>query len=168
MAIGTLSRNVRVSEEYQKLAEEDEQIARLLHSQYRYRHAIYFTLQAMEKFVRARIFRLADPFDPEVISNQRHHSVDEAIKFLFKAIKDPDILKQVKEQLNKYFPPDINYAQLHNDVRYPFISQNRYNSLTVEYADAEEMMRRLGFLKEFLKGVDITLEEEERKRRSRR
>jgi dGTP triphosphohydrolase len=162
MPIGSLLKVVRVSDEYQKVAEEDEQIARLLLSQHRHRHAIYFALQAMEKFVRARIYQLMDPFDPEVIQNQRHHSVDEAIRFLISKVMkdDPLALEQAKEQLNQYL--DLNFSHLHNNVRYPFISRNQYNWLKVGYTDAEAMMQHLEFLKNVLRGIDIYIAKKRR------
>ena len=47
-----------VAAEYLALAQEDEKVGQLLISQGQYRHAIYFLVQAMEKYVRCTIFGL--------------------------------------------------------------------------------------------------------------
>lgn len=46
--------NIDASSEYNRLAREDERVGLILKDRGEYRHSIYFLIQAMEKYVRAK------------------------------------------------------------------------------------------------------------------
>ncbi|MFM7885932.1 MAG: hypothetical protein ACKPCM_04410 [Pseudanabaena sp.] len=62
--IGQINHNVNVSSEYNRLAREDERIGLILKNKGEYRHSIYFFIQAMEKYVRAKTFSIVDAKNP--------------------------------------------------------------------------------------------------------
>jgi HEPN domain-containing protein len=94
MPIGKTTKCVDIPTEFLNYAEEDERVARMLLIESRYRHCVYFALQAMEKYLRARLFRLVDPYDREVINANRHHLIEVTIAELVKAIEEP-VMKAV-------------------------------------------------------------------------
>lgn len=157
MPIGRFRRNVVVATEFLQLAQEDEEIGRLLNDRGKYRHAMYFLLQAMEKYVRAKIFTIVDGKNAYFRNKHRDHSIEEAIDFFVEIVSlNEDIRRQVREQLDRYVLAGVNFGLLHNDLRYPFYSErfNSYSCLEVTKQDAESLMQRLHFLKRFLQDVD--------------
>jgi HEPN domain-containing protein len=158
MNIGKPRHNIDVSSEYFSLASEDEKAALILKDAGKYRQAIYFTVQAMEKYIRAKIFSYINPKNDTFREMNRNHSVDEAVA-LFIDIVSPEIRvkEQVREQLERYVVGDIKFNHLHNNLRYPFYSEkyNSFSCLDVTSADAELFIQKLNFLKKFLKDIDL-------------
>ena len=72
--IGTINREVDISYEYYNLALEDEKVAILLKNKGEYRHSIYFFIQAMEKYIKSKIFTLVNPNLEYYINKNKHHS----------------------------------------------------------------------------------------------
>jgi hypothetical protein len=58
--IGKLHHDRDASHEYGRLAREDERVGLMFKDRGEYRHSIYFLIQAMEKYVRAKTFSLVD------------------------------------------------------------------------------------------------------------
>lgn len=56
MHIGTFTHQVNLSDELKHLAISDEESANILADNSSYRQACYFIIQAMEKYIRAKIF----------------------------------------------------------------------------------------------------------------
>jgi hypothetical protein len=157
MNIGRVRRNVDIASEYFRLAQEDEQIGLLLKDTGKYRHSLYFVIQAMEKYVRSKIFAIIDAKNSYFREKNRNHSIEDAIDFFVEIVSmDSYIRKQVREQLDKYVLDGIKFNLLHNDLRYPFYSErfNSYSSLDVTKEDTETVLQRLNFLKKFLQDVD--------------
>jgi len=99
---------------YYILAEEDESVGRLLIRNGKYRHGIYFLIQSMEKYLRANIYMIVDPCDKRVVSQNRNHSVDEAVELLLNILSgDVLVTQQIKNQLEKVLG-DTKYHHLHN------------------------------------------------------
>src|SRR5689334_13483700 len=100
MPIGRVRRNVAVAAEFLQLAREDETIGRLLYDGGKYRHAMYFLLQAMEKYVRAKIFTIVDGKNAYFRNKHRDHSIEDAIDFFVEIVSlNEDVRRQVREQL---------------------------------------------------------------------
>ena len=157
MHIGRLRRNVDVSSEYYKFAQEDEQIGLPLKDMEKYRHCMYFLIQAMEKYVRSKIFTIIDANNTYFRERNRSHSLENALEFFVEIISiDAHIRKQVKEQLDRYVLDGIKYSLLHNDLRYPFYGErfHSYSSLEVTREDSEILLQRLNFLKRFLQDIE--------------
>lgn len=145
-----------IAAEYEALAHEDEKVGRLLLGQGQYRHAIYFLVQAMEKFVRCRIFSLVNPNTEYFRNRTRTHDLDELLDFLIEIVSsDAGVQAQVKGQLNNHVLGGIRFGKLHNDLRYPFFSERHqsYSLLQVSRSDAELTLDRLQTLKRFLSDI---------------
>jgi hypothetical protein len=158
MYIGTMRHNINVSEEYYQLAKKDEEVAKLLKENKQYRHAMYFFIQSMEKYIRSRIFILVNPNIEYFREKNKHHSINEAVEFLVEIVSsDPAIQKQIKQQLSDFVFQNINFQNLHNNLRYPFYFHKRksYVSLDFKQKDCEIIEQKLDSLKNYLSGLSI-------------
>jgi len=157
MRLGTVRRGVDVTHEYLRLAREDERAGLLLQEAGHCRHAIYFLLQAMEKYVRARIFQRVDPQNEYFRNQHRNHSVDDAVDFFVQVVSaDSHVREQIKRQLEQYVYRGIRFNWLHNDLRYPSYSQRdaSYACLDLSSDDVKAFVERLNFLKKVLADTD--------------
>jgi hypothetical protein len=156
--IGTLDYDVRdVADEYQRLAMEDEEVGRFLLAQHKYRHAVYCFVQAMEKYVRFKIFTLVNA-DLEYFRNRtRTHNVDDLLSFLVEIVSaNPLIQEQIHNQLERFVLEGVRFGKLHNDLRYPVYMERSqtYARLQVDKNDAELALQKLEKLKMFLRDID--------------
>jgi HEPN domain-containing protein len=145
-----------VAAEYLALAQEDEKVGQLLIGQGQYRHAIYFLVQAMEKYVRCTIFGLVNPNTEYFRNRTRTHDLDELLDFLVEiACANTTVQGQVREQLRDFVLGGIRFGKLHNDLRYPSFSERyqSYSLLSVSRPDADITLERLQTLKRFLKDI---------------
>ena len=156
--IGTINREVDISYEYYNLALEDEKVAILLKNKGEYRHSIYFFIQAMEKYIKSKIFTLVNPNLEYYINKNKHHSLDYSIEFLIEVISpDENIRNQVKLYFNKYVFKDLSFRNLHNNLRYPFYyNENReyYNIVNFDIEDCKYIEKMLENLKKYLKDLN--------------
>lgn len=155
--IGTINREVDISYEYYNLALEDEKVAILLKNKGEYRHSIYFFIQAMEKYIKSKIFTLVNPNLEYYINKNKHHSLDYSIEFLIEVISpDENIRNQVKLYFNKYVFKDLSFRNLHNNLRYPFYDRSRgyYNIIKFDIEDCKYIEEMLENLKKYLKDLN--------------
>ena len=155
--IGRLTHNVEAAFEYRRLAAEDERVGLALRQAGEYRHSIYFLVQAMEKYVRAKTFSIVDARNAYFRERERSHSVEAALEFLVEVINGNETVRdQIKKQLRDYVLGNIRFNLLHNDLRYPFYSErfNSYSTLHVNERDNEVVVQKLNSLKTFLEGID--------------
>jgi HEPN domain-containing protein len=156
--IGSLRHNVNdLSDEYLRLATQDEKVGRQLLTEKHYRHAVYFLVQAMEKFTRHKIYALVNPTADYFQRRTRTHNLDELLDFLIEIVSsDPLVQSQVKKQLTTYVLRGIRFGSLHNNLRYPLYLRKRksYAMLEVNGNDAEEVLDLLERLKAFLKEIN--------------
>ncbi|KGN00178.1 hypothetical protein Z969_10020 [Clostridium novyi A str. 4570] len=153
MFIGKVRHNINVSNEYEILATKDEEVALCLKKIKEYRHSIYFFVQAMEKYIRSKIFTLVNPNLDYFRKKNHNHSIDNAIEFLVEIISpDKNIQQQIKSQLDKYVLQDINFQKLHNNLRYPFynLKNNSYSCIDFNKRDCEVIEKKLTDLKIYL------------------
>ena len=138
---------------YAALAMEDEAAGRTLMNTQSYRQAIYFFIQAMEKYVRYGIFSVVDPHQEQFRERARTHNLDELLEFLVEVSSDDARLrKQVQKQLDDLVLEGVRFGMLHNNIRYPWYSKhfNSYSLLHVVVEDAQEMEAKLDKLKAFV------------------
>ena len=155
--IVTINREVDISYEYYNLALEDEKVAILLKNKGEYRHSIYFFIQAMEKYIKSKIFTLVNPNLEYYINKNKHHSLDDSIEFLIEVISpDENIRNQVKLYFNKYVFKDLSFRNLHNNLRYPFYDRSRgyYNIIKFDIEDCKYIEEMLENLKKYLKDLN--------------
>ena len=155
--IGKLNHNVEAAFEYKRLAQGDERVGLTLKNSGEHRHSIYFLIQAMEKYVRAKTFSIVDARNPYFRERERSHSVESALEFLVEVINgNPLVRDQIKKQLRDYVLGDIRFNLLHNNLRYPFYSErfDSYSSLQVTERDNEIIVQKLDSLKSFLAEID--------------
>jgi len=145
-----------VTFQYRALAEEDERIGRHLLELGAYRQATYLFVQAMEKYVRVRIFAVVNPTLDVYRQRTRTHDLELLLEFLMEIVASGDIREQVRSQLNDYVLGGVRFSELHNDLRYPlWLSRRRsYAPLQIDRSAAETVLQRLDALKQFLAGVD--------------
>lgn len=143
----------QIVDEYTMLAQNDERVGTRLIVYQEYRHGIYALIQAMEKYVRASIFRLVNPNTAYFRDRTRTHDVDELLSFLIEIVSaDTTIRRQIQQQLDDYVLQGIRFGKLHNDLRYPKYSDyhDNFSILHVTAHDAQEVANRLQLLKKFL------------------
>lgn len=155
--IGKLDRDVDVSYEYGRLAADDERVGIMLKNAGEYRHSIYFLIQAMEKYIRAKIFSLVNAQLQYYRDQERHHSVEDAAAFLLKVVHTNDEMRnRISKQLHDFVLGDIRFNHLHNDLRYPYYSERHksFICLNVGKSDCDLIVEKLNALKSFLAGID--------------
>lgn len=144
--------------EYAAMAKEDELAARTLFNAGWYRQAVYLTVQAIEKFIRAAIFHRVNPNTEYFRERARTHYVDELLEFLLDIVGDNDQLKhQLRSQLQDIVLGSLKLGRLQNDVRYPrySIRDNSYSVLRVTRECAADIIQRLELLKRFLDDIEM-------------
>lgn len=153
MRVGSQRGVSNVSEEYLRIAKEDEDAANSLAASGLYRHALCLLIQAMEKLIRAKIFSIVNSDLAELRDINKSHSLDLAVDHLLEVISTEDIVRRhVRRQMRQYALGDILYGDLHNDLRYPYYRKDRksFTVLAVTKVDFEEMSSRLAALRRFL------------------
>ena len=155
--IGQPCYNIEVVEELRRLAEEDEFAARVLHDEGSYRNAIYLTLQALEKTLRAEIFSIVDPSNPFFRDYNYHHSLKMSFDFLAQ-IASPDIQRraELRERLDAIVPPTIQHESLNNSLRYPWYSKqySSFNVMEFDEQDSDMVLRSLEDLQKLFKEIE--------------
>jgi hypothetical protein len=157
MDIGKPRHRVDVSDELQRIAEEDEKSGIVLMESGLYRNAMYFYIQSMEKRVRSQTFKLVDPYNPYWRNINQHHDLYSSVNFLVEALgMDTLVAKQVEEMINKYIIGNINFRMLHNNLRYPYFSEkhNTYSCISYYEEDCSSIYDKLNFLKNLLNDLD--------------
>ena len=155
--LGKFRHNIDVTAEFLRIAREDEQTGIILKNAGRYRQSMYFILQAMEKYVRAKIFSMVDARNQYLRQEQRNHVLQGAVEDLIRIYSgDEHIRLQITQQLRDYVLGDIKFEYLHNDLRYPHYSSrfSSYSCFEVNEADCELLIHKLAVLKKFLDGLD--------------
>lgn len=155
--IGTINRKVDISYEYYNLALEDEKVAIILKNKGEYRHSIYFFIQAMEKYIKSKIFTLVNPNLEYFINRNKHHSLDDSIEFLIEVISsDKNIRDQVKLYFNEYVFKGLSFRNLHNNLRYPFYDRSReyYNIVNFDTEDCKYIEKMLENLKKYINDLN--------------
>ena len=84
--LGKVKHRIDVSNEYEVLAKKDEEVSKLLFKNGEYKHAIYFCIQAMEKYIRSKIFSIVNPNLEYFRKRNQNHSVEDAIEFLLEIV----------------------------------------------------------------------------------
>lgn len=156
MKVGVFRRQINVSQEYLALARSDEIAAEKLSQVDCYRQTCYFIIQSMEKYIRAKTFRLVRADLKFLRDENRNHSLDSAIDFLIKVISsDPIIQQQVSKQLTEHVLVNTKCNHLHNNLRYPeyFSKYDSYSMLDVGREDCQMLFDRLSSLKNFLNDI---------------
>lgn len=142
-----------IVDEYRGLAMHDEKVAKSLAYVGEYKHAMYFTLQSMEKYIRSTIFsKLNSEYEYNRQIN-RSHSLLDAIDLLVQLITTDTITQEsIKEQLKIKVLGNINYQQLHNSLRYPYYSnlKKSYQKKAYVKKDYESLSNSLNNLKLYL------------------
>lgn len=157
MYIGKCSKINNVSYEYKKMAEMDEMVANELFNNMSYRHAIYFYIQSMEKYIKAKIFSIVNPKIDYYIKRVENHSLDYTVNFLIELINTNDIIKeQIKRQLREHVLKGIRFNTLHNDLRYPKYSTRKQTYMVFVYnkSDCIEIRESVQLLKKFLEELN--------------
>ena len=155
--IGKVTHNVDASYEYAKLAKDDERVGLMLMERGEHRHSIYFLIQAMEKYTRAKIFSVVDARNQYFRQRERSHSLEDALTFLVEVINGNELVReQIRKQLREYVIGDIRFNHLHNNLRYPFYSDrfNSYSVIQINRSDNELIAKKLIALKSFIAGID--------------
>src|SRR3954452_11604321 len=96
--VGTHAMVGDVAEAYERLAAEDDCAAVELFRAGRYRHALYQTIQAMEKRIRAASVRLSDSPE-EFCRRMKGHSLKEALDGLISAVSSNELARRQVEEL---------------------------------------------------------------------
>lgn len=136
-----LSDNYDIAEEYKKIYKEDKSVATLLAKEEKYNQALYFLIQATEKYIKYAICCKVNVTQVYFAEHLRSmgHSFDKSIDFLIDCFSGND--SNLKEVISKQFKVDIldniRFSGLHNDIRYPsYIKKtNSYRTVTISKQD---------------------------------
>ncbi len=157
MKLGSIKEVSNVENEYLKLAKEDENVAILLKEAKQYKHSIYFFIQAMEKYIRAKIFSKISPENEYFRDLNKHHSIEKSGTLLIEIYcTDLNVKIQVKEMFDSAVFGDIYFNKLHNNLRYPFYNHIKQSFFSCYYQeeDCELIEMKLKNLKKFLVDLD--------------
>jgi hypothetical protein len=157
MPFGRIRPAGQIVEEYLRLAREDEDTGRYLARSARHRHAIYFLVQSMEKYVRAKAFLFVDPTDRNVRDMYHNHSLDDALDLLIEVVAgDSYVKQQINQQIQDFLIEELRFEWIHNNLRYPFYLERvaAFQVLDVASKDSDFMIQRLDWLKRFLNDLD--------------
>lgn len=160
MNLGSIREINNVKDQYLKLAEEDENVALTLKGVNQYKHSIYFFIQAMEKYIKAKIFSKLSPENEFFRDLNKHHSIETAGDLLLKIYcTDTNTQTQIKNMFDSVIFSDIHFNKLHNNLRYPFYNpkKNAFFSCSYKKEDCEFIEVRLKNLKKFLNDLDKLL-----------
>lgn len=155
--IGVRKQITDVSSEYLRFAAEDENAGQCLMTSGHYRHAAYFFIQAMEKYVRAKIFQLVNPDTEYFRERTRTHNLDDLLEFLIEIVGTTPIIRdQVKSQLENNVLEGVRFGMLHNDLRYPYYRDKfgTHEIISMSGEDAEICHQKLVRLKPFVREID--------------
>ena len=148
---------VLVTELKLKLAIEDENAALILKKNEQYKHSIYFFIQAMEKYIRAKIFSKISPENEYFRDLNRHHSIETSGELLLNIYcVDSTVKSQIKKMFDSAVFGDVHFNKLHNNLRYPFYNVNKNVFFSCQYSnkDCELIEIKLNNLKKFLEDLD--------------
>lgn len=151
--LGNMTKDIDVKNTYIELANEDEKAAKELNDKGLYRHAMYFYIQAMEKYIRGKIFSLVNPNIEYFRDRNRDHSLDKAIEFLLEIITTNNVIRdQISKQISEFVLKDIKYQQLHNNLRYPYYNRRTDSYCCIKYSakDCYKIQENLKSLKNYL------------------
>jgi len=118
-----------------------------------YRHATYFAVQAMEKYVRSEIFKRVNAMNEYYQARTRTHDLDVLLIFLVEiASADETAQAAVRSQLHEHVLENARFGELHNDLRYPMFRRRRndYGVLVIDADAAAFVLAKLDALKGFM------------------
>lgn len=152
-----------VAKEYLTLGLEDEKAGRVLMESGQPRQAIYFFVQAMEKFVLFGVFSEVCGSDTSADGQTYRertvtHDLDELLGVLLEvyteAINDSRVSGQIEEQLSTHVLEGEQFNHLHNNIRYPryMWKSGDFAVLQVCDGDVQKLLKRLERLKSFIVG----------------
>lgn len=150
--IGKIRGVTNVAEKYYELAVSDEETGDYLEQGQKYRQAIYFYVQAMEKYIKSKVFSKVNPRLEYFSQKNRHHSINESVDFLVEISSTDGITKeQIKQQIETNALHGIRFNQLHNQLRYPSLTRrNEYICFEYSENDCNEIKKSLNSLKNYL------------------
>ena len=161
--IGRLQNVADLADTYRELSSEDEAAALVLQREGRYRQAVYFFLQAMEKLARCAIFSEVSPDDASMSGQTyreaaRTHNLDDLLTVLLEAYKktidDSRVSEQIEQQMDTHVLQGVYFGLLHNDVRYPRYIERRKSDALLHLSDKDAAVAadKLTRLKAFVTG----------------
>jgi HEPN domain-containing protein len=143
-----------VGSEYKRLADEDEAAARLLFENKMWRQASYFSIQAIEKYLRYQIFSVVSARHECLREMATTHNLDELIAFLMQIVVTNDRSRQQAiEVLSNQVLGGHRFGNLHNNARYPFARGSDHGMLEFQEQDARYLLERLNELKQCLRTI---------------
>jgi hypothetical protein len=153
--IGKRRREVdSLEKEYRLLAEEDEVVGRFLLSSGHYKHAVYWFVQAMEKFICSKVYQIGQDDDKELREGTKDHRMDKLLELFVERCtpRDDTVREHVLQQLSEHVLGGIMFGGLHNSLRYPEFDRagKSFTIREVNADDANFAYDKLQTLKEFL------------------
>lgn len=149
---------ISISEEFMKIASDDEETAKLLCRQGRYNQSAYYFIQSMEKYIKYYISKKVDISNPFFANKVREtgHSLDLSVDFLIEIMagNNDTMRKQISEQLKNKILRGIRFSGIYNAVRYPFYNNGTYKILEMSYEDCETIKSIYSVLKRTLSDLD--------------
>ena len=146
-----------VAEAYFDLAAGDESAGHTLFEAGQYRHAVYFFIQAMEKYVRHKIYTKVNANLKFYRDATRTHNLDELLVFLVTIFSGNERIRhQIQRQLDDHVLQGIRFGHLHNNLRYVMYSDRHssFSLLQISKADAQFAIEKLDLLKGFMDRID--------------
>ena len=142
------------------ISQEDENTSKVLCEKGYYNQAVYFCIQAMEKYVKSFICRKVDISNKYFADKIREtgHSIDTSIDFLIEIVSGNDNLlrEQISNQIKNQILHGVKLSRLYNAVRYPFYNERNtsYKFLKMSLTDCKEIYMMFESLKRMLQDLD--------------
>ncbi len=158
-----LSVSIEISEQFEKIAVNDEKSADILCVNGLYNQSAYFYIQAMEKYIKSYISRKIDITHEFYADKFREmgHSLDKSVEFFIEIMtgNNPVLRSQMEYQMKEIIFKNVRFSQLHNNLRYPFYLKNKsdYGIDEMNSADCEELKSMCRNLKKYLNDAYLKL-----------
>lgn len=152
-----ISTSSEVSDKYLEIASADEKSAGILENARLWNQAGYLYVQSMEKLIKAKIANKIDVLNfgfAEQFRGTLGHSLEKSIDMLVDiyAGGDAHLCSHMKQQLLNQVLRGVNFALLHNHLRYPFFNKKYkdYISIDLTESDCKLLKNMLAGLKAYL------------------
>ncbi|HHD2753883.1 TPA: HEPN domain-containing protein [Clostridium perfringens] len=155
-----VNEGVNMANVFLEISQEDERAANILFENKQYNQAVYFCIQAMEKYVKFFICQKVDISNKYFANKIREtgHSIDNSIDFLIEIVAGNDKLlrEQISNQIRNQIFQGEKLSRLYNAVRYPFYYEKSesYKIVNMSKRDCEEIFDMLKALKRMLQDLN--------------
>lgn len=150
-----------VGDVFLALSREDEACAGALCEMGRYNQAVYFLIQAVEKYIKHRICRrinVTNPYYAELL-RKTGHSLEQSLTLLIQveANGDETMEEHMSRQIQEQVLQNVRFSSIYNAVRYPFYHHARktYAMMQMSRKDYDDVQAMFALLRKYLQELAV-------------